>query len=137
MNALLCVALLVPGYGEKDILKAIGDAGGMVQGEGSHLFVRMAAEMADVDLDELCELRSLRYLVLPNTAITDNGVRTVSKLKWLTLLTLHRSSITDRGLRHLESMSNLRVLHLVECLNITDEGVARLQRALPNCVITR
>ncbi len=31
MNAtLLCVAMLVPGYGEKEILKRIWDAGGMV-----------------------------------------------------------------------------------------------------------
>jgi hypothetical protein len=30
MNAiLLCVALLVPGYGEKDIVKGIEDAGGL------------------------------------------------------------------------------------------------------------
>jgi hypothetical protein len=34
-------------------------------------------------------------------------------------------------------MTNLKGLFLDNCPNITDEGVARLQRALPNCTIRR
>ncbi len=61
----------------------------------------------------------------------------MSNLRGLTWLGLSGTCITDKGLHHLESLSNLRRLVLTECPNITDEGVARLQKALPNCTIDR
>ena len=42
--------------------------------------------------------------------------------------------ITDHGLEHLRQMENLRLLWLTRT-DVIAEGVARLQQALPDCVI--
>ncbi len=140
MNAtLLCVALLVPGYGEKDILKRIEDAGGGIEQrpDGSALCVWPPRTSTDAHLADLCELRRLTALGLGATQISDNSLRTVGRLHWLERLSINATTVTDAGIRHLESLSNLRELYLRECPNITDEGVARLRKALPNCKIYR
>jgi hypothetical protein len=66
MNATpLCVVMLVPGYGERDILKGIGDAGGCVIGHGELIW--MPQTTTDQFLGDLCELQQLRSLYLLNT----------------------------------------------------------------------
>ncbi len=137
MNAtLLCVVLLVPGYGEKDILKEIVDAGGGAgPGFGFRLFVGLPGVSTDADLGELCELPGLEALSLNDTKVTDKGCPVIAGLRWLAFLSLNDTAITDEGLRHLESMSNLQYLLLNRCPNITDEGVARLRKVLPRCQI--
>ena len=42
--------------------------------------------------------------------------------------------ITDAGLEHLKGLKRLEELDL-ERTKVTDEGVKRLQKALPNCII--
>jgi hypothetical protein len=134
MNAtLLYVALLVPGYGEWDILKGIMDAGGEVDFGGA--VVKMPRSTTDANLGELCELRDLYNLGLKGTSVTDKGMRTVAALRQLYSLDLARTGITDVGLRRLERLSKLSYLDLHNCPNITDAGVARLQKALPKCKI--
>ncbi len=86
MNAtLMCVALLVPGYGEKEIVERIIDAGGGVlfhkSGKGS--MVRMPEQATDDDIGELCELRDLYVLSLAGTKLTDKGLHTVADLRGL------------------------------------------------------
>jgi hypothetical protein len=153
MNAtLLCLARLVPGYGEKDIVKRIKDAGGDVvlpeekdpninraRTRYSHLgvVVEMPANFEDEDLDQLCEIRRLAVLSFPGRQVSDDGLRTVSELRGLILLGLDGASISDSGLRNLEKMSTLRGLYLRGCPNVTEEGVAQLQKALPNCKVVR
>jgi hypothetical protein len=133
MNAtLLCVALLVPGYGEKDVIERIRASGGA----GNSICLKWP-KGTDDDLGELCELRHLRTLDLRNSKVTDRGLRTVSALHWLLYLGLSGTGITDNGLRRLESLPNLKHLYLEDCPYITDEGVARLQKALPKCEIYR
>jgi hypothetical protein len=135
MNAtLLCVALLVPGYGEKDILQRIQAAGGRI---GCGVHVTMPRTTTDADLGDLCELGGLEHLRLSQTWITDTGLRTVADLRGLTGLDLSMTAVTDVGLRHLESLRNLEILCLARCPHITDEGIARLQKALPKCEIYR
>ncbi len=99
--------------------------------------VTMPETAADADLRELCELRDLTALSLRGMRITDRGLQTVSELRELNWLGLTGTAITDKGLHHLESVSNLRTLFLANCPNVTDEAVARLQRALPKCQIER
>jgi hypothetical protein len=137
MNAtLLCVALLVPEYGEKDILKGIRDAGGLVGvALDSGTAVRMPESTTDADLGELCEVRGLTFLSLIATNVTDKGLRTVTGLRGLSRLDLRGTVVTDEGLRHLQAMRNLDTVDLRKCPNITDEGIARLQKALPKCRI--
>lgn len=142
MNAtLLSVALLVPGYGDKDFTKWIWDGGGeigkILEGRGGGYYVRMPEATTNADLCNLYGLRGCRWLTLTNTKISDSGLQTVSQLKGIDELYLAEILITDKGLQHLESMSNLRVLYLARCPSITDDGVARLQKALPECRIER
>jgi hypothetical protein len=138
MNAtLLCVALLVPGYGERDVIGRIFNAGGRVLLTGGGELVIMPETTTDADLGELCELRLLVSLRLSDTGVTDKGLQTVSNLRRLESLSLGKTAITDAGLRHLQSLSNLQRLILTGCPNITDEGVARLQKALPMCKVVR
>jgi hypothetical protein len=139
-STLLCVALLVPGYGEEDVLEQIEKNKGLIyhpaDGEKYILF-ELSWETSDSDLTELCELRRLGGLMLSGFLISDRGLRTVASMKWMWFLELSRMNITDEGLQHLESMKNLKCLKLKNCPNITDAGVARLQKALPNCKIER
>jgi hypothetical protein len=44
------------------------------------------------------------------------------------------TNVGDSGLRYLETLKHLEVVNLTETL-VTDDGVKRLQQALPNCKI--
>jgi len=52
----------------------------------------------------------------------------------LKTLDISNTPITDAGLPHLKDLTNLTYLNLIET-QITDSGVAELQKALPNCKI--
>ena len=60
----------------------------------------------------------------------------LQKLSRLDILCLTNSDITDAELEPLKGLHQLHELELTETL-VTDEGVAKLQKALPNCKITR
>ncbi len=122
MNAtLLCVVLLAPGYGEKDVLQRIGSAGGRVsKGNGGETWVTMSKSTTDADLRELCESSHPVGLDLVATQITDKGLQMVSGLRGLENLDLTGTAVTDAGLRHLESLGRLERLNLVGCPNVTE-----------------
>jgi hypothetical protein len=52
------------------------------------------------------------------------------------MLNLIGTRVTDSDLVQLKGLTQLRALHLTST-NVTDEGVKKLQQALPNCKITR
>jgi hypothetical protein len=134
----LLVLLAIAGVGragEKDILKRIVDKGGFAKDDGK--FVLMPDSTTDADLTVLRELRGLKYLGLGKTKVTDEGLKIVASLPGLNELFLPGTAITDQGLRHLESASGLQFLNVDKCANVTNEGVARLQNALPKCEIRR
>ena len=89
-----------------------------------------------VHLKGLTDLQSLYLSDCEN--ITDDGL---SHLKGLTNLEFFRvlycDKITDAGVVHLKGLTNLQSLTLYGCEKITDSGVAELQKALPNCEISR
>ncbi len=131
MNALLCVALLVPGYGEKDIIERIEKAGGTVSSSRDVVVMAQTTTDADfADFDDFCELRHLTYLDLTRTKVTDKSMRAVSDLRGLRWLDITGTGITDTGLRHLESLSTLESINFSFCPKITDAGVSRLRKAL-------
>jgi Leucine Rich repeat len=137
--AAVLVLLFVVGVGqadEKDIIARLENAGGRVCGRPG-IAVRMPKSTTDADLGDLCELRSLVRLGLSGTQVTDSGLRTVADLRGLRALILSGTAVSDKGLRHLESRSNLQSLDLTDCPNVTDEGLARLKKALPHCDIER
>jgi hypothetical protein len=94
-------------------------------------------EGTDVLLGEVCEARSIEGLFLRKSDLSDAGMSSISGLKWLQYLDLRSTGITDAGLRRLEGLKKLTTLRLETCPAITDEGVARLQKALPRCKICR
>ena len=57
----------------------------------------------------------------------------LSRLEWLNL---SHTQITDKGLDHLKSLRNLRLLFLTGT-HVTENGVRKLQSALPNCQIDK
>ncbi len=83
------------------------------------------------------DLEKLTALHLDNTQITDLGLTEVAKLKNLSHLSLFGTEITDVGLGEVAKMENLTYLGLFDCKQITDAGVAELQRALPRCEVIR
>jgi hypothetical protein len=54
----------------------------------------------------------------------------------LDFLDLSNTRITDQGLQYLNGMTRLRILRIVET-EVTDAGVAELQRALPGLKIEK
>ena len=77
----------------------------------------------------------MEELDLRDLAISDAGLRYLKPLTELKTLSLDHTRITDSGLLYLGGLTKLRFLMLVECPNITDDGVAKLQQLLPNCSI--
>ena len=69
--------------------------------------------------------------VHPCWPASDQELEVISKLTHVQSLSLYGASITDDGLRHLEDMPALTTLHLVDSPHVTEEGLARLNRANP------
>jgi internalin A len=93
--------------------------------------------VTDAGVKRLMRLRGLRGLSLCGTKVTDAGLREVGSLSDLKYLFLDGTAVTDATLRRLEGLHGLFSLSLHNCPNVTDEGVARLKKALPNCLIDR
>ena len=123
------------------------------------LYLSQLDSFDDASLGELAaSIPTLHTLSLIDLAITDSGLEHLDSLALLTL-TLRDADLTSAAVRHLEGLTTLRVLRLGRTLiddaavpalatltglkqleltetGITEEGVARLQEALPNCRIT-
>jgi hypothetical protein len=74
-------------------------------------------------------------LDLTRTQIADEGLTHLEWLPRLQSLGLGER-VTDAGLQHLERLPQLRTLKLART-QITDAGIQRLHKALPNCTIRR
>jgi hypothetical protein len=93
--------------------------------------------VTDARLKIVARVRGLESLGLDDAAITDAGLAEVARLRDLKVLILGGTAFTDAGLRHLEGMKELQVLLVGNCPKVTPEGVAHLQKALPDCKIYR
>ena len=88
--------------------------------------------LTEADLEKVTELE------LGGTQITDAGLKEVSKIQNLTHLYLSNTQITDEGLKDMAKLQKLDYLNLYYTkitAKITAEGVAELEKALPNCFI--
>ncbi|HLW66083.1 MAG TPA: restriction endonuclease [Gemmataceae bacterium] len=95
-------------------------------------------QLTDNGLAHICGFAELKTLILGALKITDAAMVYLGGLTGLqTLNIIACEHITDAGLEHWSSLSELRSLNISYCARITDCGIARLQEALPNCVITK
>jgi hypothetical protein len=102
------------------------------------------AHITDKWLVHLEGVRQIEHLWIYRTRITDAGLEYLTGLTRLKELWIVDDNnvankglgLTDAGLRHLCCLNNLQLLSLIGTRG-SDDGVATLQKALPNCKITR
>jgi hypothetical protein len=90
--------------------------------------------VTDVGLIHLKGLSHIKDLVLMGTKITNEGLKNLKGMEHLKKLDLRRTTITDACLDNLKDLRQLQRLDLGNT-KVTDAGVAKLQKALPNCTI--
>lgn len=93
------------------------------------------ADVTDIGVARVSELKKLKKLLLNGNRITSAGLKSLSKLKNLETLSLRSTAIGDAGLQHLKSLGKLRSLQLSHT-KVTPAGMQRLQAHLPNCKIS-
>jgi len=85
-----------------------------------------ATDVTDRGLAPLENQQDLHCLIIwRNKHITDDGLRSVQRLRRLHSLEIYGRQITDEGLKHVGQMQSLSELHL-SGVNATDEGLAQL-----------
>ncbi len=97
------------------------------------------AAVTDAGLARLVHLKgltNLKELWLDDTQVTDAGLIHLKGMTSLRALWLNGTQVTDDGLVHLKGLTSLQGLWL-NGTQVTDAGVQDLQKALPNCHISR
>ncbi|MBW3538672.1 MAG: protein kinase [Planctomycetes bacterium] len=89
-----------------------------------------------IDGSGVAYVSKLKSLNVTGSGVTDRGLSALANFTMLEQLDLSRTPITDAVLEHLEDLDRLRNLNL-EQTRVTDEGVAMLQKALPDCTIRK
>jgi len=93
------------------------------------------AQVDDEGLKSIGLLAKLRSIELDRTQITDAGIEYLEGLREsLRSLSLCHTNLTDEAIVHLEKLTNLGGIDLFGT-QLTEEGVKRLQHALPDCFI--
>ncbi len=93
-------------------------------------------KLKDEDLDHLAHLPRLRMLHIPGSAITDVGAEVLARLSNLADLNLSGARLTDKGLDALQRLDKLHTLWLWK-VPVSDEAVARFNKARPRCKVSR
>ena len=112
-------------------LRTVGSLGGL-----RVLFI-CGCPVNDAQLRRIARIRTLKALHVIDANLTDDGLEILTGLGNLWALSIGDAGVTDKGLHHLERLEKLMHLDLRTCPNLTDAGVARLQKALPKCQIRR
>lgn len=87
----------------------------------------IGGQLGDAGLEHLCGLASVERLNLPQTEVTDKGLAALSRLPNLIQLRLGSRRISDAGMEAIAQLGQLRFLHLID-VGITDAGLAKLER---------
>lgn len=93
--------------------------------------------ITDTGLEQLAGLTRLKTLRIESeSAITDEGLKSLRDMAQLEWLTLYSSRITDAGLQSLQQNTKLETLHLRDA-RITKAGAAKLRESVPFVRIRR
>lgn len=94
--------------------------------------VRVDFQLSETPLDNevlsklMAVSEQVTWLGLAGTAVTDEQLAHVGKLKNLTALHLENTSVSDAGLKHLSGLENLSYLNLYGT-QVSDDGLAQLE----------
>lgn len=141
-------------------IAAINELGGRMRFDKENpslVTVSFSSEkIRDEDLVHVQRLENIKTLYLPNTSVTDAGLRDhVSKMKTLVNLYLVGSKVTEDGLQYLLELDKLKVLYIgdlpigdevletiaqldglvglsLDRTQITDEGISQHIATMPN-----
>lgn len=92
-------------------------------------------QVTNAGLKHLAGLGSLRELDLSGLeGVTDDGVKHLEGLTDIEWLDLSGTAVANAGLARLDALTRLKRLDLSDT-PVTDEGINKLQQALPNCKI--
>ena len=86
--------------------------------------------------DEIVRNGTYDVLSISGTRISDDGFASVANLTMLDWIQLSDCDFSDAALRHLHDLAGLHTIRIHNCPNISPDGIADLQNALPNCRIT-
>ena len=89
--------------------------------------------IVDANLEDLVELRGLRFLVVGGVRVTNEGMSHIGRMKGLTRLHLLEVGVGDAGVEKLRPLRALEFLSLTES-NITD-GAMEYVGAMPELVL--
>jgi len=94
--------------------------------------------LGDTNVSDITPLGKLhlKQLWLNRCKLDDSSLDALGQMHTLTTLSLDGTLISDSDLLKLKRLTNLMVLYIRECKNITPAGIANLHKFLPNCKIT-
>jgi len=132
------LALIVlgrPGDKPEARWRKLGDTPGNITAEpGSILRIEVKGDkFGDAEAErfasDFAQATDLQELDLTDSAITDEGLKEIVKLKWLLHLDLTGCvRVTDAGMDTLRGYNQLLSLRLTRCGQITDDGIAQVFR---------
>ena len=104
--------------------------------------VRVCEHLGDVGLESIKGWTKLEKLELQGRGVHGDGLSNLAAerlkgFKELRELRFDTAQIDYAGLDHLSGLSKLEKLVLFRCEKVTDAGIAKLQKALPACKISR
>ena len=85
----------------------------------------------------ITNLKTLVGLTLSGTAFDDEAAGLIAPMTHLMALDLGGTKITDAGIQKLKTLKKLTSLNLGGVAGVSAEAAAELQKALPQCRISR
>jgi hypothetical protein len=86
-------------------------------------------------MESLKDLTDLVELNLDSNEISNDSLKNLEGLSRLESLNLASTPIGDAGLEHLKGLTKLRALDLSNVSDVTEEGIQKLKKSLPECHI--
>ena len=89
------------------------------------------SQITDEGMIHLSEFNNLERIHLENTAITDEGIKSLVSLKELAYLNLHGTNVSDKSLNPISQIESLKSVYIWNT-NVTEEGISQLKDKRPN-----